>query len=305
MKKILLAIVLIFSGIFLSCSREEPFVAPPPPPEVINAKINEVYSRGTAGNEDWIEIYNPSTDQIDLSGYKIYDSGGQSGSKPKKEIPSGTIIPAGGFFVVVVDDTLDSGFGLSSSGETVWLENASGIIDSITFPALGVDTSYARNPNGSSVWVKLSPPTKGESNSTGGGETQPLVMNEFFSRGADPDFDWIEIYNPNSVQVELTGYKIYDGGGNLGTKPKMEFPVGTVIPANGFYVIVVDTQDPAGFGLGSGGDECWLENSGGTVIDNQVIPAMPVATTSYSRVPDGSTNWLISNTITKGAPNQP
>lgn len=306
MKRILLTAVLIFSGIFISCSREEPFVAPPPPPEVITVKINEVYSRGTIGNEDWIEIYNPSTDQIDLSGYKIYDSGGLAGTKPKKEIPAGTVIPAGGFFVVVVDDTLDSGFGLSSSGETVWLEDASSIlIDSIAFPALGVDTSYGRNPNGSTTWAMLTPPTKGVSNGTGGGATQPLVMNEFFSRGVDPDFDWIEIYNPNPVQVELTGYKIYDGGGNLGTKPKMEFPVGAVVPANGFYVIVVDIQDPSGFGLGSGGDECWLENPGGTVIDNQVIPAMPVATTSYSRVPDGSTNWLISNTITKGAPNQP
>jgi len=306
MKKILLASILILSGIFLSCSREEPFVAPPPPPEVITAKINELYSRGTVGNEDWIEIYNPAATEMDISGYKIYDSGGQAGSKPKKEFASGTVIPAGGFFVIVVDDTLDSGFGLSSSGETVWLEDASSsLIDSITFPALGVDTSYGRNPNGSSNWTMLTPPTKGVSNGTGGGASQPLVMNEYFSRGVDPDFDWIEIYNPNPVQVELTGYKIYDGGGNLGTKPKMEFPVGAVIPANGFYVIVVDIQDPAGFGLGSGGDECWLENPSGTVIDNQVIPAMPVATTSYSRIPDGSTNWLISNTITKGAPNQP
>lgn len=306
MKKILLSAVLIISGIFLSCSREEPFVAPPLPPEVITAKINELYSRGTVGNEDWIEIYNPATTAMDISGYKIYDSGGQAGSKPKKEFPSGTVIPAGGFFVIVVDDTLDSGFGLSSSGETVWLEDAaSSIIDSISFPALGVDTSYGRNPNGSANWAILTPPTKGTSNiSGGGGANQPLVMNEFFSRGVDPDFDWIEIYNPNSVQVELTGYKIYDGGGNIGTKPKMEFPAGAVIPAGGFYVIVVDIQDPSGFGLGSGGDECWLENSAGTVIDNQVIPAMTVATSSYCRFPDGSVNWLISNTITKNAPNQ-
>ncbi len=305
MKKIFLASILVFSGIFLSCSREEPFVAPPLPPEVINAKINEIYSRGTVGNEDWIEIYNPSSTVMDISGYKIYDSGGESGSKPKKEFPAGTVIPVGGFFVVVVDDTTESGFGLSSSGETVWLENAtSSIIDSITFPALGVDTSYARNPNGSSVWVTLSPPTKGESNSTGGGETQPLVMNELFSRGADPDFDWIEIYNPNAVQVDLTGYKIYDAGGNQGTKPKMEFPAGTVIPANGFYVIVVDVQEPSGFGLSSAGEKVWFENAF-SVIDSVEIPAMPVATTSYCRLPDGSTNWLISNTITKGAPNQP
>ena len=141
MKRIFLSVLFIISGMFLSCSRDEPFVEPPPPPP--DVQINEVYSRGTLGNEDWIEIYNPSTTATDISGFKIYDSGGQAGSKPKKEIPQGTVIPAGGFFVIVVDDTLESGFGLSSSGETVWLENASSsIIDSIAFPALGVFQTY-------------------------------------------------------------------------------------------------------------------------------------------------------------------
>jgi len=271
-------------------------------------KMNEIYSRGTTDDPDWIEIYNPSSSQVDISGYKIYDSGAiPPGTKTKKLFPAGTILPAHGFYVIITDNTGDpSDFGLSNNGETVWLEDSSStLIDSIAFPALGVDTTYGRSPNGSANWIQLTPPSKGLSNGSGGGATQALVMNEFFSRGVDPDFDWIEIYNPNPVQVELTGYKIYDGGGNLGTKPKLEFPVGAVIPANGYYVIVVDIQDVAGFGLGSGGDECWLENPSGTVIDNQIIPAMPVATTSYCRVPDGSTNWLISNTITKSAPNQP
>jgi hypothetical protein len=307
MKRIVLALLYIIPLLFISCSRDEPFVAPPPPPEVITVKINEIYSRGTVGNEDWIEIYNPSTSQIDLSGYKIYDSGGESGSKPKREIPAGTTLPAGGFFVIVVDDTTASGFGLSSGGEKVWLEDAANaIIDSITFPALGVDTTYGRNPNGSANWAKITPPTKGTTNGSGGGATLPLVMNEIFSRGVDPNFDWIEIYNPNAVQVDLSGYKIYDPGGNQGTKAKKVFPAGTFIPANGYYVIVVDqTGDPSDFGIGSGGDEVWFENASGTVIDNTAVPAMPIETTSFSRVPDGSTNWVISNTITRGTPNKP
>jgi hypothetical protein len=306
MKKIFLIALLLTAAILLSCSRDEPFVAPPVPPAEVTVKLNEIYSRGTTGNEDWIEIFNPSTSAIDLSGYKIYDNGGQSGSKPKKEFPAGTTIPAGGFFVIVVDDTTESGFGLSSGGEQVWLEKADGtMIDEVTFPALGVDSSYARKPDGSNNWEITSPPTKGLSNGSGSGTNQPVVINEVFSRGADPDFDWIEIYNPNPVQVDLTGYKIYDGGGNSGTKPKLGFPAGAVVPANGFYVIVVDIQDPAGFGLGSGGDETWLENAGATVIDYVSIPAMPVVTTSYGRIPDGSSNWQISNTITKGGPNQP
>lgn len=306
MKKIFLIALLLTAALLLSCSRDEPFIAPPIPPAEVTVKLNEIYSRGTSGNEDWIEIYNPSTAAIDISGYKIYDNGGQSGSKPKKEFPSGTTITAGGFYVIVVDDTTESGFGLSSGGEQVWLEKSNGsLIDQITFPALGVDSSYARKPDGSNNWEITTPPTKGSSNGSGSGSNQPVVMNEVFSRGADPDFDWIEIYNPNPVQVDLTGYKIYDGGGNAGTKPKLGFPSGAVVPANGFYVIVVDVQDPAGFGLGSGGDETWLENAGGNVIDYVSIPAMPVVTTSYCRIPDGGSNWQISNTITKGGPNQP
>jgi len=142
-------------------------------------KMNEIYSRGVAGNIDWIEVYNPLSTSIDISGYKIYDIGGQSGTKSKKLFPVGTILPANGFTVVITDtasfvgDT--SAFGLSSSGEKVWLEDAAGtLIDSVVFPALGTDTSYARVPDGSDTFVKLSPTTKGISN-------EPVVPVELIS----------------------------------------------------------------------------------------------------------------------------
>lgn len=301
----LLALVIIAAGL-TSCNRDEPTIVTPPPPPLAAIKINEVYSRGDSLNPDWIEIYNPNSTAITVGGYKIYDNGGLSGSKPKKEIAAGVLLPGMSWMVISVDTTDASGFGLSSSGETVWLENASGtVIDSVAFPTLGIDTSYARTPDGATTWAKISLPTKGSANVVGGA-VLPLVMNEIFSRGIATDPDWIEIYNPNSAPVTLTGYLIYDGGGNAGTKPKMPFPAGAFVPANGFYVIVTDvTTEAYGFGLGSGGDEVWLENAGGTVIDHQVVPAMPVTTTSYSRIPDGSTTWQISNTITRGGPNQP
>ena len=80
--------------------------------------------------------------RLDISGYKIYDNGGQGGTKTKKAIPAGTILPAKGFYVVITDTNTSAsivdGFGLSSGGETVWFENATGtIIDSVVIPALG------------------------------------------------------------------------------------------------------------------------------------------------------------------------
>jgi hypothetical protein len=134
-----------------------------------------------------------------------------------------------------------------------------------------------------------------------------VMMNEIFSRGTPGNLDWIEIYNVGGTSVSLTGYTIYDVGGQGGTKAKKPFPAGTTIPSHGFYVITVDTSTAGttdGFGLSSGGESVWLEDASGVVIDACTFPAMPLETTSYGRYPDGDTTWAIRSTITKGAPNQ-
>lgn len=267
-------------------------------------KMNEIYSRGVAGNLDWVEIYNSSSSQVDISGYKIYDGGGKSGTKAKKLFPANTILPAKSYSIIIVDTASFvgdlSGFGLGSGGDTTWLENAAGtLIDSAFIPALGIDTSFARVPDGSSVWGKTVPVTKGTSNVL-------VKMNEIYSRGVAGNLDWVEIYNSSSTQIDISGYKIYDGGGKAGTKAKKLIPANTLLSAKGFTVVIVDTAsfvgDLSGFGLGSGGDTTWLENAAGKLIDSVIIPALG-NDTSIARVPDGS-NLLVKKTpVTKGATN--
>jgi len=268
--------------------------------------LNEIYSRGVAGNLDWIEVYNSAATQLDISGYKIYDVGGQGATKPKKAFPAGTILPAKGFYVIVTDTATSAsildGFGLSSTGETVWLEDATGtLIDSIAFPALGNDTSYARKPDGWKNWVKLSPVTRGSTNGPG-----DVTLNEIYSRGVVGNLDWIEVYNNAATQLDISGYKIYDVGGQGATKPKKAFPAGTILPSKGFYVIVTDTATSAsildGFGLSSSGETVWLENVAGTIIDSIAFPALG-NDTSYARKPDGSMTWLKLSPTTKGLTN--
>jgi hypothetical protein len=304
MKRTLIAFPLMLVMLLLGCSRDEPAIVVGPPPASSHVTINEVYSQGTGTAPDWVEIFNPTSSQVDISGYKVYDAGGRSGAKPKKEVPAGTQLSPNGCYVLVCD-TLDAvGLELSELGETIWMENASGAaIDSIAFPPLGKDTSYARQPDGSDVWKTLTPVTKGTLNSL-----LPVVMNEIYSRGVPGALDWIELYNPSTDTLSLSGYKIYDGGGNLGTKPKKEFPSGAAIAPGGFYVIITDTAsypgDLSGFGLSSGGEEVWLENASGTVIDHVAFLAMSV-TQTYGRVPDGRGAWQLCNTITRGASNVP
>ena len=288
-------ITLLFLAFFLALAVTEIGYA-----QTSVVKMNEIYSRGVTTDPDWIEIYNGSAVSVNITGYKIYDIGGQGGTKPKMALPTGSIIPAKSFLVVVTDiptTTDPSGFGLSSGGEKVWLEDVAGaIVDSITFPAMDTTQTYSRLPDGG-TWKLVTPLTRGSSNSR-------ALMNEIYSRGVTTDPDWIELYNTTSAALDISGFKIYDIGGQGGTKPKMTFPTGTVIPAKGFFAVVTDiatTIDPSGFGLSSGGETVWLEDKTGAIIDSITFAAMDTSQ-SYGRYPDGKA-WALLNKRTKAATN--
>ncbi len=265
-----------------------------------NIVLNEIYSRGSVSDPDWIELFNLSSSDLDISGYKIYDEGGLIGLKPKKIFPTGSIIPANDFLVIIPDDTTASGFGLSSNGENVWIEDPIGIlVDSVVFPALQVSESFSRFPDGQS-WIVTHSITRGTANIYS--NPTSVVINEIYSRGTALDPDWIEIYNPSATDIALTGYKIYDANGQLGSTPKKEFPSGSIIAANGYFVIVTSDGSASSFGLSSLGEEVWLENESGLIIDDVTFPAMD-STQSYCRYPDGISGWQLTNSITRGFPN--
>lgn len=138
--------------------------------------MNEVYSAG----EDWIELYNDLETTKDIGGYSIYDDAAN-----KYKLPVGTTISAKGFLVLFCNDLatgLNTNFKLSSTGETVYLENTGGtLIDKVTFPALNNGQSYGRYPDGSSTLAISGNTTQGASNGDSQGpailtvERLPLV----------------------------------------------------------------------------------------------------------------------------------
>lgn len=123
--------------------------------------INEVYSAG----EDWLELYNSLETQKDIGGFFIYDD-----ATRKYKLPSGTSIPAKGFLVIVCNDIgvgLETNFKLSSTGETIYLENATGtLIDKVEFPAMDNGQAYAHFPDGSPSLAISGNTTPGASNGT-------------------------------------------------------------------------------------------------------------------------------------------
>lgn len=141
---------------------------------LIKLHINEALADGTkdVSDPDWVEIYNESEIPVDLSGYYFYDEGirTSNGTKPKRVINAGTVIPAKGFLVFKTEYTggeYSVEFGLSTSGDAVYLENPSGVLvaslDFLTINLTG-KKSYGRQPDGSSNLVIFTTPTRGSTN---------------------------------------------------------------------------------------------------------------------------------------------
>ncbi|RAW00552.1 lamin tail domain-containing protein [Pseudochryseolinea flava] len=130
---------------------------PEPTPEEV--AINEVYSAG----DDWIELYNSSDSPMNIGGYKIFDD-----ETDKYTLPAGTTVPANGFLVLLADGTatgIHTNFKITSDGETIYLENASGtLIDKAEVPALSNGQSFGRFPDGTGGFQISGNSSKAESN---------------------------------------------------------------------------------------------------------------------------------------------
>jgi spore coat protein CotH len=306
----------------LSNSLGEP-VTPGDPahPEVPeNLYINEFMANNDAAvagpdgdYPDWIELYNGGTESIDLGGMYLTGNLGNPDAWP---FPEGTVIDAGGFLVVWADNDPEKGplhasFSLSARGEAIGLFASDGEteIDSVVFEAQFDDVSYGRLPDGTAIWVYLTP-TPGSSNELGevvdpSDAAQPevpenLYINEFMANndaavaGPDGDYpDWIELYNGGTDSIDVGGMYLTD---NLANPDAWQFSEGTVIDAGGFLVVWAD-NDPekgplhASFGLNASGEAVGLFASDGeTEIDSVVFNAQ-FDDVSYGRLPDGTANW--------------
>jgi len=101
-------------------------------------------------------------------------------------------------------------------------------------------------------------------------ETHELIVINEINYNSAPEAnadDWIELYNPNPYEVDLSLWKLKDNDDTH----VYTIPVGTAIAGEGFIVAVKDTEDYSavfpeaenyigelGFGLGSSGDSVRL-----------------------------------------------
>ena len=136
-------------------------------PVVINefmASNTNVLADPQGEYDDWIELRNLTTNDVDLTGRYLSDEP----TNPRKwQFPTGTVIAAESYLLVWADEDttntpgLHASFKLSASGEDLALHdtdaNLNAILDTITFPAQTENLSYGRSSTNEDAWVIQSP----------------------------------------------------------------------------------------------------------------------------------------------------
>lgn len=267
---------------------------------------------------DWIELYNSTDTDMDISGFGISDNLSQP---MKYRFPDGTTIAAKGYLVVfcsgnegMQNGELHAPFGLRSYGEDVVIANKAGrIIDSYSFKNQETDVSMARIPDGVGEFQSNSQPSPGYPN-TGAGYSAfdaanrlPLggvYISEFGGSTGSVATDWVELHNSTGSAVSLAGYGISNNPKN---PAKWVFPDISIEPGEYLLLYATGSADKAqkknlklNFCISSTGEALFFFDPNGKLIDKLSAGRMRSGQ-SYGR--DGSDNRFYYAEPTPGAQN--
>jgi len=204
-----------------SPGRLDPFTPDP----LRNVVINEFLAHTDFPELDYIELYNHSTQAVDLAGCVLTDNAETN----KFTLPPGTTIPANGF-VYFTETTM--GFALTAHGETIYFKNAAGsrVIDAVQFGGQENGVATGRFPDGANEFYRLTAKTPGTNNAAI--RVSNVVINELMYHpisGKDDD-EYVELYNRGPGTVNLSGWTLSDG-------VSFTFPTNTFIGANSYLVV--------------------------------------------------------------------
>ena len=288
------------------------------PSDVQGLFVNEVCSGGT----DWIEFYNATGAEIDLSGYHVQDN---KGTDEEYTFPAGSKIDSKGF-LVIEEGTFE--FGISGDGDAIAiLDEAYAKIDEVIIPAMEDGFTYSRIEDGGSSWEIVEGGTKGRSNS-GTPDDNPadnpddnpetssgyeaIRLNEL--NGNDPKY--IELYNFSDKEIDLTDVQLKKDDDKI----VYIAPEGTTLAAHGYLVLYADAANyEEGFTSGLSAKKAVkieLLSPKGELIDvfkNLTIDGTEEwgedpqyngddAGQAYGRQPDGTGKWYLIDS-TEGSSN--
>jgi hypothetical protein len=187
--------------------------------------INELLVHTDPPQVDYVELYNHSTQAVNLSGWTLSDNPETN----KYILPNGTVIGPRSFLIFYETNI---GFALSTLGEKVYVRSSTNgpIVDAIDFPPQNNGMSYGRWPDGANDWYTLKNLTEGTNNAAPW--VGPVAINEIMYDAISTlaDDQYVELYNWSPTNVNISGWRFTDG-------ISYNFPSNTILAAGGYVVV--------------------------------------------------------------------
>ena len=178
--------------------------------------------------DDWIELYNAGSEDVNLAGFTITNNIQNPTLFTFPNVPSQLGIPAGGFKIIWADQNTIQGpdhlnFTLNPNGGFLGLFGPEGdvLIDAVEYPGTDSLTNYGRFPDGGAEWQNIYFPTPGAANNDSipvedtTSLFSPIVESSLFSVYPNPARDFIQIVKTGNAFQENPEIKILDASGRF------------------------------------------------------------------------------------------
>lgn len=299
--------------------------------------ISEFRFRGDGmGDDEFIELYNPTSFSIDISGWLIRGSNNTGAVSTRATIPPATILQPGQYYLVAntgytgpATADLTYGTGITDDGGVaLTLPDTTTIIDQVGLSAgsayqegtpltaltTNVDRGYERRIGGTSgscydtddnsTNFQLINPNNPQNSLSPftqcGYNPLSVIISEAAWAGtqAFSGDEWVELYNPGPTSVDLTGWRLEAADG------EPSIALSGIIASGGFLVlergddnVVSDVNSPDSLVYNSG-----LFGDGGEILslrapDRTVIDTANIDGGSW---PAGTTSGSMERVITGG-----
>jgi DNA/RNA endonuclease YhcR with UshA esterase domain len=300
-----------------------PPASPPPTPFVPafgDMLINEFVADPADGDE-WIELYNKTSQEIDIGGWWI-EEGSESITTLSGKIG---IEGLGRFFIIERPKG-----NLNNPGDIILLKNSQGlIIDQVAYgnwndgniednaPKASDPYSLARSADGANTFNNandfkitaiitrgspniISEETPSESLPSGQIYSKDIIINEILPNpaGSDNESEFIELKNIGTTTLDIAAWKLSDNTTKKYTIEKEDFS-STLIASGEFFVL---TRKITGLALNNtGGEAVKLYDPYNQLIEKIEYKEAAKENQSYARDEDNNFYW--TTTMTEGKEN--
>lgn len=239
------------------------------------------------GENEFFEVFNAESFDIDIAGWNIRDAGGGV-----YFFPENTVVPSGEYRAFFRSET---GITLNNTSESLFLFDLSGTMVSELLFSDSAEEGFAWvriDPLSSPEWISFATPHASTVRPT---YNNSVVVSEILPNPEGTDGghnEFLELWNNSSERLDLEGWRVYDGGGK-----SFIFPQDTFLEVGEYRAFF---KDETGITLNNSDESITLQDPNGESVSQLSFSGSADESWAFA-ISDGRSFW--TDTITPNLEN--